>query len=86
MGLAEIWGLIWGHKWWYAACLAVCLSAALLYLYRTPDEYLRTVKILVDESEQDAAMRNLGVVSAGAVRVRNFNGVANARNTLPLSA
>lgn len=77
MGLAEIWGLIWGHKWWYAACLAVCLSAALLYLYRTPDEYLRTVKILVDESEQDAAMRNLGVVSAGAVRVRNFNGVAN---------
>ena len=48
-----------------------------LYLFRTPDEYVRTVKVVVDESDQDAAMRNLGVVSAGAVRVRNFNGVAN---------
>ena len=77
MSLTEIWGLIWGHKWWYVASLAIGLLAAALYLYRTPDEYVRTVKLVVDESEQDAAMRNLGVVSAGAVRVRNFNGVAN---------
>ena len=77
MSLTEIWGLIWGHKWWYVASLAIGLLASALYLYRTPDEYIRTVKLVVDESEQDAAMRNLGVVSAGAVRVRNFNGVAN---------
>ena len=77
LSLVEIWGLIWGHKWWYVASLALCLLIAALYMYRTPDVYVRTVKVVVDESEQDAAMRNLGVVSAGAVRVRNFNGVAN---------
>ena len=77
LSLVEIWGLIWGHKWWYVASLALCLMIAALYMYRTPDVYVRTVKVVVDESEQDAAMRNLGVVSAGAVRVRNFNGVAN---------
>lgn len=77
MSLTEVWGLIWGHKWWYVACVSVSLAIAAIYLYRTPDEYVRTVKVVVDESEQDAAMRNLGVVSAGAVRVRNFNGVAN---------
>ena len=77
MTITEIWGLIWGHKWWYAVCLSLCLLVALGYLYRTPKTYVRTVKVVVDESEQDAAMRNLGVISAGAVRVRNFNGVAN---------
>ena len=77
LSLVERWGLIWGHKWWYVASLALCLLIAALYMYRTPDVYVRTVKVVVDESEQDAAMRNLGVVSAGAVRVRNFNGVAN---------
>ena len=75
--LADLWGMIWGHKWWYVACTAVCLCFAVFYLYRTPNTYQRTVKVMIDESEQDAAMRNLGVVSAGAMRLRSFNSVEN---------
>ena len=77
INLSDIWGLIWGYKWWYVACVIVCMIGAAFYLYRTPDTYVRTVKVMVDESEQDAAMRNLGVVSAGAMRLRSFNSVEN---------
>lgn len=75
--LSDIWGMIWGHKWWYVACTIVCLFLAAFYLYRTPNTYQRTIKVMIDESEQDAAMRNLGVVSAGAMRLRSFNSVEN---------
>lgn len=77
INIQDIWGLIWGHKWWYIACTAFCLVLAVFYLYRTPSTYVRTVKVMIDESEQDAAMRNLGVVSAGAMRLRSFNSVEN---------
>lgn len=77
ISFSDIWGLIWGHKWWYVACTIVCMIGAAFYLYRTPDTYVRTVKVMVDESQQDAAMRNLGVVSAGAMRLRSFNSVEN---------
>ena len=75
--ISDLWGLVWNHKWWYVACVIFCLVIASLYLYRTPDTYLRTVKVMVDESEQNAAMRNLGVISAGTMNVRNFNSVEN---------
>jgi len=75
--LADIWGMIWGHKWWYIGCTVVALLLAVYYLYRTPNTYVRTVKVMIDESDQDAAMRNLGVVSAGAMRLRSFNSVEN---------
>lgn len=75
--ISDLWGLVWNHKWWYVACVIFCLVIAALYLYRTPDTYLRTVKVMVDESEQNAAMRNLGVISAGTMNVRNFNSVEN---------
>lgn len=75
--IADIWGLIWGHKGWYVLGAAVALFFAAFYIYRTPDTYIRTAKVMVDESDQDAAMRNLGVVSAGAMRLRSFNSVEN---------
>ena len=75
--LSDLGGMIWGHKWWYVACAMVCLLFAGFYLYRTPNTYQRTIKVMIDESEQDAAMRNLGVVSAGAMRLRSFNSVEN---------
>lgn len=77
INISDLWSMVWGHKWWYVACIAVCLVGAAFYLYRTPNTYVRTVKVMVDESEQDAAMRNLGVVSAGAMRLRSFNSVEN---------
>ena len=77
ISLADIWGMIWGHKIWYILCTAVALFFAVFYIYRTPATYVRTAKVMVDESDQDAAMRNLGVVSAGAMRLRSFNSVEN---------
>ncbi len=75
--LSDIWGMIWGNKWWYVACTFLCLCVAAFYIYRTPDTYVRTAKVMIDESDQDAAMRNLGVISAGSMRLRSFNSVEN---------
>ena len=75
--LADLWNLVWGHKWWYVLAVAVAVFCAAFYLYRTPTTYSSTAKVLVDESNQDATMRNLGVASAGMMRLRSFNSVEN---------
>ena len=75
--LTELWSMIWDHKWWYVLSVFVCLIGAAFYLYRTPNVYNRTAKVLIDESDQDATMRNLGVASAGMMRLRSFNSVEN---------
>lgn len=81
ISLADIWGLIWGHKWWYLASLAFFLCVGVFYLYVTPKVYSRVAKVLIDESNQDATMRNLGVASAGMMRLRSFNSVENEIET-----
>ena len=60
----DLWHMIWDHKWWYVVSVALCLFVAVIYLYRTPNTYVRSAKVLIDESSQDAAMRNLGVSTA----------------------
>ena len=80
--LSDIWKMIWGYKWWYVACVIVCLAGAAFYLYRTPDKYLRTAKVIIDESEQDATMRSLGAITGSAVRMRSNATVANEMEAL----
>ena len=75
--LIDIWHMIWDHKWWYVISVFVCLVAAAFYIYRTPDTYVRIAKVIIDESDQDATMRNLGVASANMMRLRSFNSVEN---------
>ncbi|MBQ7459064.1 MAG: polysaccharide biosynthesis tyrosine autokinase [Bacteroidales bacterium] len=57
--LADIWEMIWGNKWWYVISVLLCLLAAAFYLYRTPNTYSRTEKIILDEASQQMAMRDL---------------------------
>ena len=75
--LADIWHLVWDHKWWYIITLGAAICIALFYLYRTPQTYNSTAKVLVDDSNQNAAMRNLGVASAGMMKLRSYNSVEN---------
>lgn len=75
--LSDIWNLIWDYKWWYALALVIALFFAAFYLYRTPETYSCTAKVLIDDSNQDATMRNLGMASAGMMRLRSFNSVEN---------
>lgn len=77
ISFAELWSLFWDHKRWYVASMVLCLLVAVLFLYRTPKEYSRTMKVVVDESTQDAALRNLGVASAGMYRMRSGNSIEN---------
>ena len=80
--IAELWELVWGHKWWYVASVIVFIIFGVFYLYRTPQVYNRTAKVMIDESNQDATMRNLGVASAGMMRLRSFNSVENEMEAL----
>ena len=76
--ISDLWNLVWNRKWWYVLSLGICLLGAAFYLYRTPASYSRTAKLIVDESSQDATMRNLGVASANMMRTRmSFNTVEN---------
>ena len=69
--LAELWGMVWNHKWWYVVSVIIFLILGAFYLYRTPNVYNRSAKVMIDESNQDATMRNLGVASAGMMRLRS---------------
>ena len=75
--LIDLWHMIWDHKWWYVVSVALCVFVAAVHLYRTPSTYVRTAKVLIDESSQDAAMRNLGVSTANMMRLRSTNPVMN---------
>ena len=75
--LIDLWHMIWDHKWWYVGSVIVCIFFAGFYLYRTPATYTRSAKVIIDESDQDATMRNLGVASANMMRLRSFNSVEN---------
>ena len=80
--LNDIWNMIWDYKWWYVVCVAICLFCVGVYVYRTPDQYLRTAKVIIDESEQDATMRSLGAITGGSVRMRSNATVANEMEAL----
>ena len=80
--LVDIWNMIWGYKWWYLTSIIIFLLFGAFYLYITPDVYNRAAKVVIDESNQDATMRNLGVASAGMMRLRSFNSVENEMEAL----
>ena len=80
--LSDIWGIFWNHKWWYVLSMAICMSAAAFYLFITPVVYKRSVKVIIDESSQDATLRNLGVISSNMVRTRTYNTVENEMQAL----
>lgn len=80
--LIDLWHMVWDHKWWYVASVVLCLCVAAFHLYRTPNTYNRSAKVIIDESDQDATMRNLGVASAGMMRLRSFNSVENEMEAL----
>ena len=80
--LSDLWEMIWGYKWWYVASVVLCLVFVAFYIYRTPDTYVRTAKVIIDESEQDATMRSLGAITGGAMRMRSNATVANEMEAL----
>ena len=82
LSLTDIWNMIWGYKWWYLVSIIFFLLLGTFYLYRTPKVYNRAAKVVIDESNQDATMRNLGVVSSGMMRLRSFNSVENEMEAL----
>lgn len=68
--------LVIKNIWWYVGVTLICLVCAGYYLYKTPTVYSRSAKLIIDDSSQDAAMRNLGMASANMMR-RTFDGVEN---------
>lgn len=75
--LSELKELVTKNIWWYVGVTLCCLVVAVCYLYRTPTLYNRSAKVMIDDSNQDAAMRNLGMASANMMRMRSINGVEN---------
>lgn len=75
--ISELWAMVWNHKIWYIVSIVICLIYSVYHLYKTPTLYQRQAKVMIDESNQDATMRNLGVISAGSMRLRSFNSVEN---------
>ena len=74
--ISDILELITKHIWWYVGVTLICLLGAGYYIYKTPVVYSRSAKLIIDDSNQDAAMRNLGMASANMMR-RTLDGVEN---------
>lgn len=69
VSLADIWSMFWDYIWWYVLALAICLFVAVVHLYRTPNTYSRSAKVIVSQDGQDATMMNL----------MEFSGMASPR-------
>ena len=61
--------MFWDYIWWYVLALAICLFVAVVHLYRTPNTYSRSAKVIVSQDGQDATMMNL----------MEFSGMASPR-------
>ena len=78
ISIADIWHMIWDYKWWYIVSTFVCICAIFFYIYRTPDSYVRTAKVIIDESEQSSTMRSLTQITGGGLSgLRSNAQVAN---------
>lgn len=75
--ISDIIELVTKHIWWYVGVTLICLIGAGYYLYKTPAVYSRSAKVIVDDSNQDAAMRNLGMASANMMRRQFSDAVMN---------
>ena len=75
--ITDILAIFVHRKWWMVAGVAICLIAACFHLYKTPSVYVRSAKLIVDESQQDAAVRKLSSFSGGGMRLRNTVAVEN---------
>ncbi|MCM1502330.1 MAG: polysaccharide biosynthesis tyrosine autokinase [Bacteroidales bacterium] len=75
--LSDIWNMIWDYIWWYVLAVVITLACAAVYLYRTPNVYSRTAKVIVSEDSQDAAMRSLADFTGGIAGGSNRLNVNN---------
>ena len=82
LNLADIWSMIWDNKWWYALSVAVCLFFAAVYLYRTAPTYSRSAKVIVDDSNENSALRDLASFTGGISRYRAATGGSNVYNEM----
>lgn len=80
LSFIEIWNMFWKHKIWYFISVVIACFFAIVLIYKTPSEYSRSVKLIIDESAQDAAVRNLSSYSGmAAMRLRNGVSVENEK-------
>ena len=73
LNLADLWSMIWDNKWWYVLSVAICLCFSVFYLYRTASSYTRTAKVMIDDTNENSALRDLASFTGG-VRYRNMSG------------
>ena len=82
ISIADIWNMFWGYKWWYVASIIVCLAVAALQIYKTPNTYVSTAKLIIDETEQTSTMRSLVKTSGYIPGVKGDAMVANEMQAL----
>lgn len=80
LSLTEIWAMIWNNRWWYVLSLVVCIFMAGFFIYRTAPKYNRTAKVIVDDSNENSAMKELASFTS-AMSLRRNSG-ANVYNEM----
>lgn len=80
LSLSELWLSLWDFKWWCLGSIIVCLLLAGLYSYRQPSYYTRTAKIIVDESGQSSALKDITSFSNTLYRRNTFTNGVNVYN------
>lgn len=71
LNLADIWAMIWNNKWWYVLSICICIFFAVFYIYRTSPTFSRTAKVIIDDSNENSALRDLASFTGGLSRMRS---------------
>ena len=87
LNLADIWAMIWNNKWWYVLSICICIFFAVFYIYRTSPTFSRTAKVIIDDSNENSALRDLASFTGGLSRMRSsgsnvYNEMENASISL----
>ena len=86
LNLADIWAMIWNNKWWYVLSICICIFFAVFYIYRTSPTFSRTAKVIIDDSNENSALRDLASFTGGLSRMRSSGSNVMEQSIIGLSA
>lgn len=59
VNLVDFFRMMWGYKYWVILSVAVCGALAVLYLARTPKQYVRTASVLIKDDSKGGGLTEM---------------------------
>lgn len=79
VSLRDLWNLVWGHKYYLLGFVVICLLFAGFYIYKTPSVYVRSAKVIIDETQKETTAK---LLTQGVGNVRGLGSGTTVMNEI----